>query len=493
MEGVSGSIASGIRIGTKVNNGLVGAVLFIGTSKRIAENITYLSWNDTTKILNVSAMNLSGMPSLTNVNFFGYFSGNTTTTGNNQLGVGPHTLENVTSGIDLTACGSLALWKNTSASRNTAVGGSALAFTTIGGSNTGIGVDALYTNTTGDKCTGIGDNALFNQTVQPASENTALGYQAGYAITTGDHCLFLGSNANASSGTLSYAGAIGAGASVSANNCLAIGAAAGGAAAVDVVIGGTSASARLHLVKTTTQLRLSYDGSNQADFLVGSTGKVTITPNGNALIVSSATANCQIQSISSISGPVVSTVTMQATTSNGLSGECQFLIGDASPYRWAFVASAASKVPFIVSAAAPTNSLVVGTSGEVQMSGNTANGQTLSHESVSELTTIAAAATTDTAIQIPAGAVVLGVSVRVTVVIPTAATFTVTSTTGGTGFNTGTNVSTAANTTDAGTKAGAFYQAAASTIRITPNATPGNNSGRVRVTIHYYKVTPATS
>lgn len=368
MESVAGTTASAIRVGTRINNASIGAVLFVGTGKRIAQNLTYLSWDDTNKILNVSAMNISGMPSLTNVNFFGYFSGNTAVTGNNILGVGAHTCENVTSGIDLTACGSLALWKNTSASRNTAVGGSAMAFTTTGGSNTGIGVDALYTNTTGDKCTAIGDNALFNQTVAPATENTALGYQAGYAITTGDHCLFLGSNANASSGTLSYAGAIGAGASVSSSSTIAIGGASGSASAVDVVIGGTTAAAKLHLIKTTVQLRLSYDGSNQCDFLVGSNGKLTITPNGNALIVSSSTANSQIQAISSIAGPVISTVTMQATTSNGLSGECQFLIGDASPYRWAFVASAAGKVPVTFSAAAPTGSLTVNAGGSVIVS-----------------------------------------------------------------------------------------------------------------------------
>lgn len=121
-----------------------------------------------------------------------------------------------------------------------------------------------------------------------------------------------------------------------------------------------------------------------------------------------------------------------------------------------------------------------------------ANGQAINIQSLTELTTIAAAATTDTAIQIPAGAVVLAVSVRVTVVIPTAATFTVTSATGGTTFNTAA-VAVAANTTDAGTKAGAFYQSAASAIRITPNLTPGANSGRVRVTIHYYTITAATS
>ena len=110
-----------------------------------------------------------------------------------------------------------------------------------------------------------------------------------------------------------------------------------------------------------------------------------------------------------------------------------------------------------------------------------------------ELTTIAAAATTDTTITIPANVIVLGVSVRVTVVIPTAATFTVTGATSGTAFQTGASVSTAATTTDAGTKSCPYLNTSAQAIRITPNAQPADNSGRVRVTIHYLAITPPTS
>jgi hypothetical protein len=122
-----------------------------------------------------------------------------------------------------------------------------------------------------------------------------------------------------------------------------------------------------------------------------------------------------------------------------------------------------------------------------------ANGQNVQFTSVTELTTIAAAATTDTVIQIPLNAVVFAVSVRVTVVIPTAATFTVTGTTSGTQFDVAGGVSTAANTTDVGTRNCPFKNGAAQTIRITPNLVPGANTGRVRVTIHYYTVTAPTS
>ena len=122
-----------------------------------------------------------------------------------------------------------------------------------------------------------------------------------------------------------------------------------------------------------------------------------------------------------------------------------------------------------------------------------ANGQQFTEGSLTELTTIAAAATTDTAIQIPANAVVFAVSVRVTVVIPTAATFTVTGTTSATQFDVAGGVAVAANTTDVGTRNAPYKNGAAQTIRITPDVPPAANTGRVRVTIHYYEITPATS
>ena len=121
------------------------------------------------------------------------------------------------------------------------------------------------------------------------------------------------------------------------------------------------------------------------------------------------------------------------------------------------------------------------------------NGQGISFAEVDELTTIAAAATTDTAIQIPLNAVVLAVTVRVTVVIPTAATFTVTGTSSGTQFDVAGGVSAAANTTDLGDRNCPYKNGNAQTIRITPNAVPAANTGRVRVTIHYYLPVAPTS
>lgn len=128
----------------------------------------------------------------------------------------------------------------------------------------------------------------------------------------------------------------------------------------------------------------------------------------------------------------------------------------------------------------------------IRGSGTVFDGQGVAFKSLTELTTIAAAATTTTAIQIPAGAIVFAVNVRVTVAIPTAATFTVIGNTTTTAFHTAA-VSTAANSTDKGTAAGAFYNASAQTIRITPNLTPANNNGRVRVSVFFLESIPPTS
>lgn len=120
------------------------------------------------------------------------------------------------------------------------------------------------------------------------------------------------------------------------------------------------------------------------------------------------------------------------------------------------------------------------------------NGDNLGIVTVNETLTIAAAATTVAVTSIPAGAILLAVSVRVTTVIPTAVTFAYATTVGGTTLNTAA-VSSAANSTDPGTAAGASYRAAATTVTITPNLTPGAATGVVRLCYKYLLSTPPTS
>ncbi len=124
------------------------------------------------------------------------------------------------------------------------------------------------------------------------------------------------------------------------------------------------------------------------------------------------------------------------------------------------------------------------------------NGQEVAHKTLTELTTIAAAATTDTTIQIPQYALVYSVSVRVTTVITAPTTdFTVgTAATADLFSGTGRTVSAAATTTDPCTAGGVIYFNAATAVRLTMNGgNPGDALGRVRVTINYIDVTPPTS
>jgi len=142
------------------------------------------------------------------------------------------------------------------------------------------------------------------------------------------------------------------------------------------------------------------------------------------------------------------------------------------------------------------SSLVLGPTAPATIGTAPTHGQVFTVMQAEELLTIAAAPTSTTTMQVPAGAILLSVSVRVTTVIPTAATFTVVC--NGITFNTAA-VSTAATTTDAGTNANIAtvptypYIGTAAGVVITPNLTPADNSGRVRVTVSYILITPPTS
>lgn len=131
--------------------------------------------------------------------------------------------------------------------------------------------------------------------------------------------------------------------------------------------------------------------------------------------------------------------------------------------------------------------------GDLTQSG--ANGQKYVQGRKTELTTIAAAATSTTTITIPANAILKAVEMRVTVAPPGTATMVVTATTSGTVLQQGASMSTALNTTDVGTRAwGTNYTGvAAQTITITPNATPSDATGRVRFDIYYEEATAPTS
>lgn len=120
-----------------------------------------------------------------------------------------------------------------------------------------------------------------------------------------------------------------------------------------------------------------------------------------------------------------------------------------------------------------------------------AAGSQFNNTCLAESTIMLSAAFTDTGIQIPAYSVVWGVTVFVSVTIPTAVTFDV----GIAGATTryGSGISAAAGSSHSGVEPGPLFYSAATSIRLTPNAMPSGTTGHVTVSIHYYTLTPASS
>src|SRR5574343_777077 len=107
---------------------------------------------------------------------------------------------------------------------------------------------------------------------------------------------------------------------------------------------------------------------------------------------------------------------------------------------------------------------------------------------LSEELTISAAASTDTTLQIPANAILVAAPVYVTEGIPGPSTFLVSGASSGDLFCTAA-ISVAAGSSDKGTKAGFFLNTTAPSVRITPDRTPDNAHGKVRVTVFYWPIT----
>ncbi len=123
------------------------------------------------------------------------------------------------------------------------------------------------------------------------------------------------------------------------------------------------------------------------------------------------------------------------------------------------------------------------------------NGQALGFpRSLTELHTLALAATSDTTIQIPANALVLFVSIRITTTITGCATLDYGVAGDATRFGTG--LALTAGTTHPGPDSGGFarYYPTATAIRFSAIGGGGAfTAGVVRVTIHYLDCTPPTS
>ena len=188
----------------------------------------------------------------------GWSALNQTTTGYLNTATGAQALiynitgfENVASGFQSmyfntagnrnTSIGTYAMFKNETGDNNVALGALALSANITGWGNTAVGYRAAISSVNGQSNVAVGDSALYNNTV---SNNTAIGYRAGMMNTTGTNNTYLGYLAEASANNLSNATAIGANAVVGASNSLVLGGT--GANAVNVGIGVTTPSVKLH-------------------------------------------------------------------------------------------------------------------------------------------------------------------------------------------------------------------------------------------------------
>jgi hypothetical protein len=189
-----GGTITGVTAGTDLTGGgTSGSVtLNLDTTKVPQLNAANNFTGDQSVAGNVSVakgygFNIGGVPfafgSLTNLNAFLGFAGNSTMTGTGNTASGVQALSANSSGFNNTASGAQSLLSNTTGVGNAAFGVSALRNNTSGSNNTASGENALYANTSGGNNTANGLDALrFNTT---AIENAATGTYALYANTTG--------------------------------------------------------------------------------------------------------------------------------------------------------------------------------------------------------------------------------------------------------------------------------------------------------------------
>jgi hypothetical protein len=185
-----------------------------GTPVTVSENldsITYTKGGSTTSYLPLSGGVLSGPLTAPLINgmsvtAIGVGAGTlnlggsiqNTSTGANNLAIGPGVLNSNSTGYNNVGIGQGALYLNTTGSNDMALGLNSLNANTTGSENAGIGQGSLAASTTGSDNTGVGKTALAQ--IISSSGNTAIGAYAGYSsttpMTTTSYSTFIGENAN---------------------------------------------------------------------------------------------------------------------------------------------------------------------------------------------------------------------------------------------------------------------------------------------------------
>lgn len=195
--------------------------------------------------------------------YFGTRVGNLPMTGGPNVAFGAQLMRAVTTGFNNCAFGVNCMLPLTTGQSNMAIGSATLVNLTIGNNNCAVGAGALVNITDGTQNVGISTSA--GQTNVNGNNNTYIGYQADA----------LGSNYSQST-------ALGMFAKIGASNTMVLGGAIGTACDVNIISGASVASAKLHMIAVTEQLRLGYDVSNYFSTTINSTGSATFALTGTS-------------------------------------------------------------------------------------------------------------------------------------------------------------------------------------------------------------------
>jgi len=216
------------------------------------------------------------------------------TTGGYNTAVGNVSLRDCTTGSENFCLGALSMYALTTGSFNVAVGVFCLP-NTNGSGNVGIGryvaggssgdnnvyIGYFAANSVGADGNNVGIGGYVYPNIGAATNNVAVGGSAGAGLTTGTNNTFLGTSSSLSSGTLTYATAIGAGSQATTSNSIYLG--------------------------RGTDITYFVGGANLP------TGKV-LTLVGNIFANSTTITPAQLSVLSTISGSIVDTGTIQTIT-----------------------------------------------------------------------------------------------------------------------------------------------------------------------------------
>ena len=222
------------------------------------------------------------------------------TTGSYNTASGYNTLMQNVSGTSNTATGDEALRNNTSGNQNTATGKDALLLNTAGALNSATGAAALSNNNTGNNNTATGTNALLNNTT--GNSNVAIGINALRSNTTKSNLVAMGDSALLNNGT-------GASAAIDATANTAIGSKA---LYANTIGNNNTASGQNSLTNNTTGNSNTAAGANT---LLNNTTGNSNTANGQSSLTNNSTGN---NNTSTGAGSLLSNTTGFSNTAVGM-------------------------------------------------------------------------------------------------------------------------------------------------------------------------------